>query len=146
LQPIRPPGVSMLVLEHVSDLCPRMAVVLPLPQDLNVARLLASPSTFPRAALQGAEQLPKPPPARCRFNLRPSEVEVRFLLRLHFRASCTPAQMNKNLQVRVSGRNSLYRRLIPLPWSCRRLHRRWCHDRSLGRNPAVALPPSLGGC
>jgi hypothetical protein len=83
-----------------------MVEVLPLPQDLNVACLMASPSTFPRVALQGAELLPKPPLARCRFNLRPSEAEIRFLLRLHSYASYTTAQTNKNLQLRVSGWNS----------------------------------------
>jgi hypothetical protein len=97
LRPIRPPGVLVLVLEHVSDLRPQMAEVLPLPQDLNVACLLASPGTFLRVALQGAEQLPEPLPARCRFNLRPSEAEIRFLLRLDSGASCRVAQTNKNL-------------------------------------------------
>jgi hypothetical protein len=97
LRPIRPLRVLVLVLEHVSDLRPRMAKVLPLPQDLNVARLLASPGTFPRVALQGTEQLPEPPPTRCRFNLQPLEAEIRFLLRLHSCISCTVAQANKNL-------------------------------------------------
>jgi hypothetical protein len=99
LRPIRPPGVLVLVLEHVSDLLPRMAEVLPLPQDSNVAHLLALPGTSPRAALQGAEQFPEPPPARRRSNLRPSEVEVRFLLRLHSH----PARRHKQTRISKSG-------------------------------------------
>jgi hypothetical protein len=78
--------------EHGSDLLPWMAEVSPLPQILNIARLLALSGTFLRAALQGAEQLPEPPPIQRRSNLRPSEAEVRPLLRLHSRTSCTAAQ------------------------------------------------------